>query len=179
MSDSLDDLEREAQSRKGRGRGRNAGASRNPRNTQDPDEATRRREELERARLAREQRRQQEEEERRRREAEQPPGAGGGDEGDPVPPSPPEEVQGEESGSRGRRKRETRPKSMPFYPNPEHDAFLWRVTEAASARQKRIPATAVLRLALSRLEQQMTPSEIVQALGSADQPDGRMGRPRL
>lgn len=68
---------------------------------------------------------------------------------------------------------------MPFYPNAEHEEFLWRITEAASARQKRIPSTAVLRLALTRLEQQMTPSEIVQALGNAEQPEGKMGRPRL
>lgn len=167
MDDSLDELDKEAQQRSGRGRGRTAGESRNPRSRkpQGDDDAARRRAERDRER---EQRRDREEAER-----EDPPDTGS--EADRQSPPP----QDEEVGEQGAGRRRTRPKSIPFYPNPDHAAFLWRVTEAASARQKRIPSTAVLRLALTRLEEQMTPGEIVKILGESVQPEGKMGRPRL
>ncbi|MFF4709598.1 hypothetical protein [Streptomyces sp. NPDC001297] len=97
------------------------------------------------------------------------------------PETPPAVPEPQDDAGEGRTasQKKKRPTSIPFYPNPEHEAFLWRVTAVASERQKRIPATAVLRLALARLEQQMTPSEIVQMLGEVEQPGGRMGRPRL
>lgn len=71
-----------------------------------------------------------------------------------------------------------RPTSIPFYPDPDNENFLWEIAQAAAARREKIPATAVLRLALRRLEQSMTPSEIVRELGGAVQSGGKMGRPR-
>ena len=163
-ADSLDDLENEAGKRRRAGRGRNPGEPRFPRTAKPDDAEARRREEA--------QRRADEREKRLRAEREQPAPS----EPVQVPDEPLPPATDENSSTRTKAKR---PKSMPFYPNPEHEAFLWRITEAASARQKRIPATAVLRLALARLEEQMTPSEIVQLLGNAEQTDGKMGRPRL
>jgi hypothetical protein len=170
MDNSLDALEQEAAAR--RKKGRQAGEPRFPRKPSKPqqnDDATgRAAEELQR----------RDEERRRRREADT--------EAERSQPEPPPELQRGEQGETqdspevpsSKRKR-ARPTSMPFYPNPEHEAFLWSVTEAGAARQLRIPATAVLRLALSRLEEQMTPSEIVRELGNSVQPEGKMGRPRL
>lgn len=177
MADSLDELEQEAaeRSRRTGRRGRNPGQPRHPRKTGTEDEAAKRRQELEE--------RQRERERRREREADKtdpPPPPPPAPESEPEAASPPEpDTSGEGSEGRSGGKRAKRPKSMPFYPNPEHEAFLWRVIEAGSARQMRIPATAVLRLALTRLEEQMTPSEIVKAVGDSVQPDGKMGRPRL
>ncbi|MGW1674616.1 hypothetical protein [Streptomyces sp. NPDC002324] len=164
----MDDLENEAAARRrGDGGRRNAGESRNPRKSASEASETVRREELAR----REQERLKREQERRQRE-EKPEGLSVKEE--PAPPPSPSTPETEAAAD----KKQQRPKSMPFYPNPEHETFLWRVTEAGAARQERIPATAVLRLALTRLEQQMTPGEIVQLLGEAVQPAGKMGRPR-
>lgn len=171
MADSLEELEREAaeRSRRGTGRGRDAGQSRNPRKTGSDDEAAKRRQALED--------RQRERDRRRERDADRPEPPPAPEVEVETPPEP--DTSGEGNEERSGRRRAKRPKSIPFYPNPEHDAFLWRVIEAGSARQMRIPATAVLRLALTRLEEQMTPSEIVRAVGDSVQPDGKMGRPRL
>lgn len=165
MASSLDDLENEAAARRrGDGGRRTAGESRNPRK---PASEAARREELAR----REKERQQREEARRRSEATPEVLPAKEETASPPPPSKPEITEAVD-------KKSSRPKSIPFYPNPEHESFLWRVTEAGAARQERIPATAVLRLALTRLEQQMTPGEIVQMLGEPVQPTGKMGRPR-
>ncbi|WP_158713510.1 hypothetical protein [Streptomyces sp. NRRL F-525] len=71
-----------------------------------------------------------------------------------------------------------RPKAIPFYPDPPDEDFLWQVTEAGASRQERIPHTAVLRLALRRLAEEMTPSDVVRELGGPVQSTGKRGRPR-
>ncbi|MDX2841024.1 hypothetical protein PV377_18945 [Streptomyces ipomoeae] len=71
-----------------------------------------------------------------------------------------------------------RPKAIPFYPDPGDEDFLWQVTEAGAARQERIPHTAVLRLALRRLAEEMKPSDVVRELGGPVQSTGKRGRPR-
>lgn len=162
MSNPLEELEEQADAR--RRTGRQPGGSRNPRrkSTGGDDAKTKAAAEL----AAREK-----EAERRRAErvAEEKAPADSGPtadepDGSPEPPNP-------EPLSK-------RPKSMPFYPNPEDEDFLWQVQEAAIARREKIPATAVLRFALRRLSDQMTPSEIVRALSGPVQTRGKMGRPR-
>lgn len=172
MSNPLDQLEEEANARKRSGR--TPGGSRNPRR-KPADEGDAKAKAA--ARLAA---RQKEAERRaREREAEENPAGenpvkddgstadepAGGQE-PPAPPSPEPMAKRQ------------RPKSTPFYPNPEDEEFLWQVQEAATARREKIPATAVLRFALRRLSDQMSPSEIVRALSGPVQTQGKMGRPR-
>jgi len=174
MADSLDALEEEAAARRKRGAGREAGEPRFPRKKSQQDAAARS-DELQKRERERERRRQQAQATEKPAPDSEPPPAS-----DPQPAprreEAPTQTVTEAAPKTGKR---ARPTSMPFYPNPEHEAFLWSVTEAAAARQLRIPATAVLRLALSRLQEQMTPSEIVRELGSSVHPEGKMGRPRL
>lgn len=168
MADSVDELEQEAERRRQRRAGsRNPGTSRFPRNPKPPEGEEGNQDGREPERTARD----AEREARRlaKQKAEQVEAA-------TVEPGPVPEAPASVVVEDAKRKR---PKSIPFYPNPEHDAFLWRVIETASARHMRIPATAVLRLALSRLEEQMTPGDIVRLLGEAEQPKNKMGRPRL
>lgn len=134
--------------KRSKGAGRSPGGSRRPRKAPTAEELA----EREAERLRREERRQSEEEQARRDAAD-------------VPPPPAAQKAG-------------RPKSIPFYPNPEDEEFLWVVAEAAIARREKVPATAVLRLALRRLSDQMTPSEVVRALSGPVQTEGKMGRPR-
>ncbi|MFD6917940.1 hypothetical protein [Streptomyces virginiae] len=161
MSNPLDQLEEDASARKRRGR--HPGGSRHPRGKQAADDA--------KAKAAAELKARQEEADRRarEREAEETEAANSGPTaegaGEPQDPPAPERLS-------------KRPKSMPFYPNPEDEDFLWQVQEAAIARREKIPATAVLRFALRRLSDQMTPSEIVRALSGPVQTQGKMGRPR-
>ncbi|WP_037859670.1 hypothetical protein [Streptomyces sp. NRRL F-5065] len=162
MSNPLEELEEQADARKRTGR--QPGGSRNPRRkpTGGDDVKTKAAAEL----AAREK-----EAERRRaeREAEEKAPADSGPTAD------------EPDGSQGPPEPEPlskRPKSTPFYPNPEDEDFLWQVHEAATARREKIPTTAVLRFALRRLSDQMTPSEIVRALSGPVQTRGKMGRPR-
>ncbi|MFI9041633.1 hypothetical protein [Streptomyces sp. NPDC053726] len=77
-----------------------------------------------------------------------------------------------------RRAKQIRPKAIPFYPDPSDETFLWQVTQAGAARQERIPHTAVLRLALRRLANEMQPDDIVRELGGPVQSTGKRGRPR-
>ncbi|MFD8146131.1 hypothetical protein [Streptomyces sp. NPDC059708] len=161
MPDALDQMNQQAEDRK-RGTGnRSPGATRNSR------EAERQRRQAEREKAAQEEAAR---EKAAREEAEREKAAR-------------EEAERESKGSANPQgavtaKVRTRPTSMPFYPDSENEEFLWQVREAATARREQIPATAVLRLALRRLEQQMTPSEIVRELGGPVQTTGRMGRPR-
>lgn len=90
-----------------------------------------------------------------------------------------EEQERRRAGAEEGRKKAARPTSMPFYPDPDNEEFLWAVAEAATSRRVKVPATAVLRLALRRLEQDMTPSEIVRVLSGPVRTEGKMGRPRL
>ncbi|MEV0012719.1 hypothetical protein [Streptomyces sp. NPDC047973] len=154
--DALNALEEEAQSRSSRGR--QPGGSRKPRRQPSAAELAAQREE---ERLKREAARLQ-------RETGDQSHKGGqvqpSQELAPVPAASP--------------KKQTRPKSIPFYPNPEDEDFLWAVAEAATARREKVPATAVLRLALRRLSDQMTPSEVVRALSGPVQTEGKSGRPR-
>lgn len=85
-------------------------------------------------------------------------------------------AQEEPEGRRGNKR--PRPKAIPFYPDPGDEDFLWQVTEAGAARQERIPHTAVLRLALRRLAEEMKPSDVVRELGGPVQSTGKRGRPR-
>lgn len=153
MADPFAELDQDAQARK-RG-SRNPGSSRNPRKLPTPEEVQRQRDE-ERAR--------READRRSPEPAPQP---------EPEPAQAPQPDAAPASPGRGRKTR-----SIPFYPDPDNEDFLWRVAEAATARREKIPAVAVLRFAMRRLEQQMTPSEIVQALGGPVQTKGKMGRPR-
>ncbi|WP_328484835.1 hypothetical protein OHS71_41145 (plasmid) [Streptomyces sp. NBC_00377] len=82
----------------------------------------------------------------------------------------------EPEGRRGNKR--PRPKAIPFYPDPGDEDFLWQVTEAGAARQERIPHTAVLRLALRRLAEEMKPSDVVRELGGPVPSTGKRGRPR-
>ncbi|MFC8670823.1 hypothetical protein [Streptomyces sp. NPDC057199] len=166
--DGLDDLENQAERRR-----RGAAPPRNPKPTRETGQQ--KAERLERERQQREESRRQEEE-RREEEDRQAEAEKAAREAEAAAREPKASGDGKGSGSRPK---VARPKSMPFYPNPEHETFLWSIREAAASRQQAVPATAVLRLALTRLEEQMTPSEIVKALGSAVQPEGKMGRPRL
>ncbi|WTD07596.1 hypothetical protein OH717_34075 (plasmid) [Streptomyces albidoflavus] len=167
--DPLEQLEAEAAARKRAGR--QPGGSRNPRRRKSSSGDAQ-------AKAAAELAARQAEAERRKREAEETEAAAREAE-EPAKPDPspapegPARSQGSPDPASGKR-----PKAIPFYPNPEHDEFLWQVQEAATARREKIPATAVLRLALRRLSEQMTPSEIVRALGGPVQTQGKMGRPR-
>lgn len=161
-SNPLDQLEEEASARKRTGR--QPGGSRNPRrkptgvdDTKDKAAAELAAREAEAERRAREREAEEQATADNGPTAEEPGGSQKSP--DPEPPS-------------------KRPKSMPFYPNPEDEDFLWQVQEAAIARREKIPATAVLRFALRRLSDQMTPSEIVRALSGPVQTRGKMGRPR-
>ncbi|MER6845802.1 hypothetical protein [Streptomyces platensis] len=163
--DGLDELEREAQDRKRR-KGREAGTSRNPRQRPKVEEERQRR-------AAEAKKREEERQERRRREAEQL--------SDPEPPPVGPEPDGQDEGegeSDAPPKRRTRPASTPFYPDPDNEAFLWAIQSEAVKHREKIPATAVIRLALRRLQDQKTPAEIVQELGGPVQTKGKMGRPR-
>lgn len=168
--DPLEQLEAEADARKRAGR--QPGGSRNPRRRKSSsgDAQTKAAAELA-ARQAEAERRKREAEETEAaaREAEEPAKP----EASSPAPEGPARSQGSPDPASGKR-----PKAIPFYPNPEHDEFLWQVQEAATVRREKIPATAVLRLALRRLSEQMTPSEIVRALGGPVQTQGKMGRPR-
>ncbi|MER7049914.1 hypothetical protein [Streptomyces jumonjinensis] len=146
--DGLDDLDQEAEGR----RQRRAAPSRRSRPPKSDEERRQERERLDEERRERE---------RREREA---------NESKPEPVPEPTPVPAG--------KKRDRPPSIPFYPDPENEEFLWTVAEAATARREKIPATAVLRLAMRRLSQQMTPSEIVRELSGPVQTGGKMGRPR-
>lgn len=141
--------ELETQAKNRQRRGRQPGGSRNPRPRPTEDEL----------------RAREEEQRRRRQEREQAETTG---QADILPEPPVSEPQPKRS----------RPKSMPFYPNPEDEQLLWSVAEVAAARHERIPATSVLRFALRRLSDQMTAGEIVRALSGPVQTEGKMGRPR-
>ncbi|WP_329151238.1 hypothetical protein OG275_38075 (plasmid) [Streptomyces niveus] len=167
-ADGLNELEEQAAARRKRG----AKPPRNPR--ESPEEKATRLERLDQERQKREEARRLRDEaaaeEKRRLDEE---AAGGGEKAD----------QGGEdaaaaSGGGGRGKARSRPASTPFYPDPDNEEFLWTVAEAATARREKIPATAVLRLALRRLADQMTPSEVVRALSGPVQTEGKIGRPR-
>ncbi|MEU0670895.1 hypothetical protein ABZ508_34230 [Streptomyces lavendulocolor] len=167
MSNPLEQLEEDASARKRTGR--QPGGSRNPRRKPASEDDVK-------AKAAAELAAREKEAERRRaeREAEEKAAARKGPtvdepEGSQEPPAPPPDPGPPPS---------KRPKSMPFYPNPEDEDFLWQVQEAATARREKIPATAILRFALRRLSDQMTPSEIVRALSGPVQTRGKTGRPR-
>ncbi|MGW2793629.1 hypothetical protein ACWC9H_27370 [Streptomyces sp. NPDC001251] len=158
MADPLDELEREAAARSRR----SAGTSRN---AVSPEERAARQRAAREAREAQAAKRDAERRARAQRPVEdQEQGAG--------------PAQAEADEPRTPRPKKARPTSIPFYPESDNEEFLWRVQEAATARREKIPATAVLRLALRRLEQQMTPGDIVRELGGPVQTTGKMGRPR-
>ncbi|MGX1976844.1 hypothetical protein [Streptomyces kronopolitis] len=161
----MDELELEAQGRKRR-KGREAGTSRNPRSRQSKTEEERQR------RAAEAKKREEERQERRRREEDQ--------RSDPEPPPTTPEPDGREGGEdeSDHPKKRKRPASTPFYPDPDNEAFLWAIQSEAVKHREKIPATAVIRLALRRLRDQKTPAEIVQELGGPVQTNGKMGRPR-
>lgn len=161
MANPLDELEKQAEERR---KGRNPGGSRNPRKpAPSPEEIA----------ASRETERVQREERRLAEEAEAARLAKDADEARRAAED--KESETDDGGKRGKR---VRPASTPFYPDPDNEEFLWSVAEAATARREKIPATAVLRLALRRLEQQMTPSEVVRELSGPVQTTGKMGRPR-
>jgi hypothetical protein len=172
MADGLDELEEQASSRR---RGRNPGGSRNKRNRAEEErqrreqelavrEQERKRREEERQRREEEERLRREEEERQERETEVRY------QSDPEP----ELSDRSTAGAATRR----RPPSIPFYYDPDNEEFLWEITEVAAARRTKVPASAVLRLAMRRLQDQMPVERIVQELGGPSPVTGKRGRPR-
>ena len=180
--DGLDQLDEKASRRvrsagpSRRSRNKDAEAERQRREQEEREAARKRREEeAERTRVEEERRAAEEAEAKRRADAERQHEAEGTPsaqeaEVESAPPAP--SSGGSEEGRR-------RPKSTPFYPDPDNEDFLWQIAEVAASRQVRIPSTAVLRLALRRLQDQMSPERIVQQLEAPVPTEGKRGRPRL
>ncbi len=176
--DGLDEIEQQAESRR---RGRQAGASRNGRGSRVPVPTKEEREAAEeRARqeelVKRESERQaRAEKELREREVAEESARRERDAADAEEPNPPELP---ESDSVPDKPKQARPKSIPFYLDQDNEDFLWEIAKEAVERQEKIPATAVLRLALRRLQDQMSPARIVQELSVPVPTEGKKGRPR-
>jgi len=175
--DGLDEIEQQAE---GRRRGRQAPASRNGRGSrtapskEERDAAAERARQEELVQRERERQARAEKELREREEAEES-ARRERDSGDAEEPSRPELP---ESDPVPEKPKQARPKSIPFYLDPDNDDFLWEIAKAAVVRQEKIPATAVLRLALRRLQDQMSPERIVQELSVPVPTEGKKGRPR-
>lgn len=169
MADGLDDLEKQAEER--RARGRKPGGSRHPRPTKEEREAraadARQVRDAERKR--REEERRQEAEAAAKRQAEaDAEAARTRAEQDEATPDVPADTH----------KKRPRPDSQTWYPDPDNVEFLWAITEAATTQREKVPATAVIRFALRRLQDQMAPGRIVQELSGPVQTEGKLGRPR-
>ena len=68
---------------------------------------------------------------------------------------------------------------MEAYLDQELLDWLWQVEAAAVAQRMRSTNSPVIRLALHRLREEMSPEEVVRALQeNAPAPTGRPGRPR-
>jgi hypothetical protein len=75
--------------------------------------------------------------------------------------------------------RAKRAPSVEAYLDEDLMDWLWQVEAAAVGQRMRSVNSPVVRLALRRLQQQMSPEEVVQALReNAPAPTGRPGRPR-
>ncbi|MFD0409960.1 hypothetical protein [Kitasatospora sp. NPDC127116] len=162
MPNGLDEVEQAAEARR---RSRTPGGSRNPRTRERGGEHGGASEAAE-----------QREKERQARRQEPVAGAGPVSTGEPAATSEPAPVP--EPVPASEPAKSTRPKSIPFYPDADNTDFLWQIAKAAVDRQEKIPATAILRLALRRLQDQMTPERIVRELGGPVVTEGRPGRPR-
>jgi hypothetical protein len=164
MADGLEELEERANARR---RGRQPGGSRNARNREEEERKRREKEleerERERKRRAEEERRR-EDQERQAQEAEAEP--------EPEPESEPPNWNA--GGAAPRR----RPPSIPFYYDSDNESFLWEITQEAASRRTKVPVSAVLRLAMRRLQDQMSVERIVQELGGPSPVTGKRGRPR-
>ncbi|MGW3201930.1 hypothetical protein ACWDBD_46940 [Streptomyces sp. NPDC001118] len=169
-ADGLDELEQQAAQR----RRRNPNPPRNPR---PKETAEAKAERLRKEQQAREEaRRRREEDERRRREEEERECRGADRPSGETDAEPPADAEPpEESPTGGQR---LRPKSIPFYYDESNEEFLWQIAQEAAARREKVPAAAVLRLAMRRLQDQMTPARIVQELGGPSPTTGKRGRPR-
>jgi hypothetical protein len=173
MADGLEELEERANARR---RGRQPGGSRNARNREEEERKRREKEleerERERKRRAEEERRR-EDQERQAQEAEAedlPPEPEPEPETEPEPESP----NWNAGGAAPRR----RPPSIPFYYDSDNESFLWEITQEAASRRTKVPVSAVLRLAMRRLQDQMPVERIVQELGGPSPVTGKRGRPR-
>ena|SRR5579884_647766 len=171
----LEELEAEAARR----RRREPGAPRNPRTRTTAEERRqeaeeRRREELEQRERERRER-EQREEERLRAEEEAARQAA---EAESEPPEREAEASSEAEQDRSSQPQRGRTPSIPFYYDPENEAFLWEIQQEAVSRRVKVPASAVLRLAMRRLQDQMPPARIVQELSGPPETTGKRGRPR-
>lgn len=172
MTNGLDDIDKDAEERRRRTGKRNPGGPRRPRKTREEREAEekaaqdqREAERQARKAAAEEAARKAAEEEAARRAAEEEAAT--------------EESAKEEAAPKAKPgAKRTRPPSIPFYYDEDNMDFLWRIADAATAMRSKVPNAAVLRLALRRLEQEMTPREIVQELSGPVQTEGKLGRPR-
>ncbi|GGX36671.1 hypothetical protein [Streptomyces chryseus] len=166
MPDAIDALEEDANRRQRSGK-RQQSTPRNPRKLPTEEELQAREEERQRRRSS---------EEGQKEPAATSAASGSTPEADAAERN---DDQGDEpNADEAPAKKRPRPASQTWYPEEDNEEFLWQVAQEATARREKVPATAVIRLALRRLEDQMTPAKIVQELGGSVQTQGKRGRPR-